>query len=113
METVTEISGSQYVKKDHILTNLTDFLANRNLFLFFSDSSQLLPVEAVYSSTGAYFSVNPSFPTSTNELFVYWKHYCFILRLFLYLKSRGSEFLKMNHIPASRHQSFSIFSDIF
>ena len=83
METVTEISGSQFVKKDHILTNLTDFLANRNLFLFFSDSSQLLPVEAVYSSTGAYFSVNPSFPTSTNELFVYWKHYCFILRLFL------------------------------
>ena len=77
METVTEISGSQFLKEDHILTNLTDFLANGNL------SSQLLPVEAVYSSTGAYFSVNPSFPTSTNELFVYWKHYCFILRFFL------------------------------
>ena len=81
METVTEISGSQFLKKDHILTNLNDFLAIGNLFLFFQN--KLLPVKAVYSSTGAYFSVNPSFPTSTNELFVYWKHYCFILRLFL------------------------------
>ena len=35
METVTEISGSQFLKEDHILTNLTDFLANGNLFLFF------------------------------------------------------------------------------
>ena len=81
METVTEISGSQFLKKDHILTNLNHFLAIGNLFLFFQN--KLLPAKAVYSSTGVYFSVNPSFPTSTNELFVNWKHYCFILRLFL------------------------------
>ena len=32
-----------------------------SIFSIFSDISQLVPVEAVYSSTGAYFSVNPSF----------------------------------------------------
>ena len=35
METVTEISGSQFLKKDHILTNVTDFLAIGNHFLPF------------------------------------------------------------------------------
>ena len=55
METVTEISGSQFFK-DHILTNVTDFLTSGNHFFpFSSDSSQLLSVEAVYSSTEAYF----------------------------------------------------------
>ena len=61
LETVTEISESQFLKKDHILINIADFLANGNHFSIFSDSSQLLSVEAVYSSTEAYFSVNPSF----------------------------------------------------
>ena len=61
METVTEVSGSQFFK-DHILTNETDFLTSGNYFFpFSSDSSQLLSVEAVYSSTEAYFLVNPSF----------------------------------------------------
>ena len=62
VETVTEISGSQFLKKDHILNNVTDFLVSRNHFFPFSlDSSQLLSAEVVYSSTEAYFSVNPSF----------------------------------------------------
>ena len=62
MEIVTEISGSQFLKKNHILNNVTDFLATGNHFFpFSSDSSQLLSVEEVYSSTEAYFSVNPSF----------------------------------------------------
>ena len=61
VETVTEISGSQFFK-DHILTNVTDFLTSGNHFFpFSSDSSQLLSVEAVYSSAEAYFLVNPSF----------------------------------------------------
>ena len=55
LETVTEISESQFLKKDHILINIADFLANGNHFSIFSDSSQLLSVEAVYSSTEAYF----------------------------------------------------------
>ena len=62
MKTVTEISGSQFLKKDHILNNVTAILGSGNHFFPFSlDSSQLLSVEAVYSSTEAYFSVNPSF----------------------------------------------------
>ena len=40
----------------------TDFLPSGNhFFSTFSDSSQLLPVKGVFSSTGTYFSVNPSF----------------------------------------------------
>ena len=62
MKTVTEISGSQFLKKDHILTYVTGFLASGNhIFSFSSDISQLLSVEAVYSLTEAYFSVNTSF----------------------------------------------------
>ena len=33
VEIVTEISGSQFLKKDHILTNETDFLASGDHFL--------------------------------------------------------------------------------
>ena len=62
METATEISGSQFLKKDRILNNVTDFLASGNNFFPFSfDSSQLLSAEAIYSSTEAYFSANMSF----------------------------------------------------
>ena len=62
VETVTEFSERQFLKKDHILNNVTDFLASGNHFFpFFSDGCQLLLVEAIYSSTEAYFSVNPSF----------------------------------------------------
>ena len=40
----------------------TNFLASgKHFFSIFSDSSQLLPVETVHSSTGTYFSANPSF----------------------------------------------------
>ena len=62
VETVTEISGSQFLKKDHILNNVADILGSGNHFFPSSlDSSQLLLVEAVYYSTEAYFSVNPPF----------------------------------------------------
>ena len=41
----------------------TDFQASGNHFLpFFTHNSQLVPVEADFSSTGTYFSANPSFP---------------------------------------------------
>ena len=36
METVTDISEGQLLKKDYILTNETDFLAGGNNFLSFS-----------------------------------------------------------------------------
>ena len=56
VESVTEFSGRQFLKKEHILNNVADFLASGNHFFpFFSDGSQLLSVEAIYSSTEAYF----------------------------------------------------------
>ena len=35
MKTVTLVSGRQFLKKDHILTNVTDFLASAKHFLPF------------------------------------------------------------------------------
>ena len=72
MKTVTEISGSQFLKKDHILTYVTGFLASGNHFFpFSSDTSQLLSMEVVYSLTEAYFSANPSFWLVKSSFFVY------------------------------------------
>ena len=39
METVTEISESQILRKDHILTDVTDFLASGNQLLPFSQTA--------------------------------------------------------------------------
>ena len=56
VETVSESSESQYLKTDHILTNVTDVLVSRNHFSFiFLDSGQMLQMEAVYCPTGIYF----------------------------------------------------------
>ena len=59
VETVTEISESQFLRKEHILTNVTDFLASGNQLLplsqttsIFSDSNQLLLVEALFPLNG-------------------------------------------------------------
>ena len=35
VEAATEISGSQFLKKGHISTNITDFLVSGNHFFFF------------------------------------------------------------------------------
>ena len=99
VKTVTEISGSQFLKKDHILTYVTGFLASGNHFFpFSSDTSQLLSVEVVYSSTEAYFSANPSFRLVKSSFFVYWKQDCFIVRFFLLaetmIEMRGKSIFK-------------------
>ena len=39
METVTEISESQFLRKDHILTDVADFLASGNQLLPFSQTA--------------------------------------------------------------------------
>ena len=58
VETVTEISGSQLFKKDHVLDNVTDFLASENSFFPFSlDSSQLLSVVRAFLLVRAVFLV--------------------------------------------------------
>ena len=62
VETVTEINRSQFLKKGYVLINAIDFLASANHFFpIFSGSGQLLLVEAVFPSTGTYFSANFSF----------------------------------------------------
>ena len=98
VETVTEISGSQFFK-DHILTNVTDFLTSGNHFFpFSSDSSQLLSVEAVYSSTEAYFFSQSFISASEIKFFCYWKQHCFIVRFFLLaeimIEMRGQSIFK-------------------
>ena len=61
-ETVTDISGSQFLKKDYISTNANCFCGWWKTFSFiFLDSSQLLPVKTIFPSNGSYFLVNPSF----------------------------------------------------
>ena len=68
LEAVTEIKG-QFSQKGHVLTNVTDFLTSGNHFPpFFSDSGQLMPVEAVFPATGTYFSVNFSFRPAKRSL---------------------------------------------
>ena len=39
VEAVTEISGSQFLKKGHLLTNITDFLVSGNHFLSFFETT--------------------------------------------------------------------------
>ena len=57
VETVTESSESQYLKRDHILSNVADVLISRNHFSFnFLDSGQMLEMQAVYFPTRIYFS---------------------------------------------------------
>ena len=75
-----------------------------------------MTVEAVFSSTGTYFLVNPSFRLVKTS-FLSTRNYFFIPIFFLLIKNiieiwRKSN-LKMNHIPAIGHQVFSISSDIF
>ena len=59
VETTTESSESQYLKRYHILTIVADVLVSGNYFSFsFLDSGQLLQMEAVYSPTRISFSAS-------------------------------------------------------
>ena len=83
-ETVTDISGSQFLKKDYISTNANCFCGWWKTFSFiFLDSSQLLPVKAIFPSNRSYFLVN--------------RHSSQWKRVFCL---QESQFLKTNHTPA-------------
>ena len=59
VETTTESSEGQYLKREHILTNVADVLVSGNHISFsFLDSSQLLQMEAVNSPTRITFSTS-------------------------------------------------------
>ena len=88
----------------------SDFPANGKHFLLFSQTavSQLLPVEAVFSSTGTCFSAKASF-LLVKTILIYWKQYFFIPSFLSAngLKFGGSQIFKKNHIFASGHQFLS------
>ena len=63
----------------------TDFLASGNQ-----------PVEAVFSSTGTYFSANPSFRLVKTSSFVYWKQYFLIPSFFLLMENITETWGKSN-----------------
>ena len=70
----------------------------------------ILQLEHIFQSILHSRLVLTSFLFTGNIIVLFWGFFC---ELKLYLKSRGSQFLKMNHIPASRHQSFFNFFRYF
>ena len=80
VENVTEINGSQFLKKDHILTNENWFMGLWNPFSsFFFDIRQLLPVEANFHLTRTYLKCG-------NEVFIFFV-YCFSPSFFLQVET--------------------------
>ena len=70
----------------------TDFQASGNHFLpFFTHNSQLVPVEADFSSTGTYFSANPSFPLAKRS-FLSTRDSIFLFQVFFLLMENITEF---------------------
>ena len=62
VKTVTEISASQFLKKDHILTNGTDFLASGNHFLpIFRHQSTVAIGSNLFFNWNIFFSQFPHF----------------------------------------------------
>ena len=111
VETVT-LSESQFSDQWKPIFWLVETI----FFHSISESSQLLPVKAVYSSTRTYFSANPSFRlmeaiflSTGNSIVLFRSFFC---QWKLLLKFGGSQFLKANY-PANGHKFFSIFPDIF
>ena len=96
----------------------TDFLPSGNhFFSIFSDSSQLLPVEAVFSSTRTYFSANAlfrllktSFLSTWNAVFLF--HFFFLLIKNITEISEKTN-LKMNRIPASANELSAYGNSVF
>ena len=85
VETVTEISRSQFLKKDHILTNKNRFSGLWKPFSsIFLDSSQLLPVEAVFFSAETWKQSFCLLET-WKQAFACWKP--FILSFFLLVET--------------------------
>ena len=110
VETVTKINASLFLKKYHILTNENWFLGQWKPFSsIFLDSSQLLPVEAVFHLSRIYW-------ISRNEVFTCFVCY-FILSCFLQVETiteiRGKPILKDETYSCQRKPIFSIFFRYF
>ena len=96
----------------------TDFLPSGNhFFSIFSDSSQLLPVEAVFSSTRTYFSANALFRLLKTSFLSTWNadflfHFFFLLIKIL-LKFPEKTNLKMSRIPASANELSAYGNSVF
>ena len=107
MEAVTEITESQFLKKDLILTNVTDFLPSGNQFLpFFQTAINYCQWKQFILKLGHVVSPTPHYG-SGDEFFVYWKQCSFIAGYFLQvgtvIEIRRKSILKTNNILASGH----------
>ena len=96
----------------------TDFLASANNFLpFYGTTVNCYQWKQFILQPGHIFQLILVISASVNEFFVCWKQYQFIPNFFcqwkLLLKLGESQFLKTDHIPATGHHFFFIFSDIF
>ena len=62
VKTVSKINGSQFLKKDHILTNENSFCGWWKQFsAIFLESCQVLPVEAIFHLTRTYWKCGNQF----------------------------------------------------
>ena len=81
-------NGNQFIKKDHILTNVTVIFWPVETLFFYFYRQQLTDA----NGSNLFFNWNIFFSQSFvsdngNEIFVYWKQYCFIPRFFLLVET--------------------------
>ena len=102
VESVTEFSGRQFLKKEHFLNNVADFLASGNHFfpIFFRRQSTAISGSNLFFNWSIFFS--QSFISASEvKIFVYWKQHCFIVRFFLLaetmIEMRAKSIFKRNH----------------
>ena len=86
-ETIAEISGSQFLKEDQILTIVTDFLAGGAIFFHFIRQQSTATSGSSLCYKWSIFFSQSFILASTSKFFVYWKHYRFFLQFFLLVEN--------------------------
>ena len=115
IKTVTAISESQFLRKDHILTNVTDFLANGNQLLpFFQKEVNCCQWKQFLLQLD---NSQSSIRDSGNDFFVYQKHYCVIASFSLLVETiievRWKSVFKDEPYSCQRTPIFKIFQRFF
>ena len=85
-ETITEMNGSQFLKKHLILTNVTYFRASGCHFLPFSQTAVNCYQWKQFILICSIFFSQSFIAASTSDFFVYLKD-CFIMKFFLLVKT--------------------------
>ena len=87
VETVKEISERQFLKKKHIVTNVTDFLLSGNHFLRFSQTGVNCCHWKRFAFKWNIFFSQSFIPAGENEFLVNWKQYCSVSSFFLLVET--------------------------